>query len=185
MADASRLFAPIARAAFPGPARAALVRRRDDPPSGERRAAAPRARSSTASNRIDEMVVFPVHPRTRARMRGGGPRARPARAPHRASQLPRARLARLAGARDRDGLGRSAEGGVLVRRAVRHRAGRRPSGSTPCASRRERPRRRRLPTAIAEAVANASMPPNRPVLYGDGHASERIAQVLAATIPSR
>ena len=27
--------------------------------------------------------------------------------------------------------------------------------------------------------------PGRPVLYGDGHASERIAQVLVATIPSR
>jgi UDP-N-acetylglucosamine 2-epimerase len=39
--------------------------------------------------------------------------------------------------------------------------------------------------ALAEAVANASMPASRPVLYGDGHASERIAQVLAATIPSR
>ncbi len=39
--------------------------------------------------------------------------------------------------------------------------------------------------ALAQAVASASMPANRPVLYGDGHASERIAQVLAATIPSR
>jgi UDP-N-acetylglucosamine 2-epimerase len=42
------------------------------------------------------------------------------------------------------------------------------------------------PAALAEAVASASpLPANRPVLYGDGHASERIAQVLAATIPSR
>ena len=41
------------------------------------------------------------------------------------------------------------------------------------------------PEALAAAVANASLPRNRPVLYGDGHASERIAQVLAATIPSR
>ena len=41
------------------------------------------------------------------------------------------------------------------------------------------------PAALAEAVATASMPPNPPVLYGDGHASERIAQVLVATIPSR
>ena len=38
---------------------------------------------------------------------------------------------------------------------------------------------------IAEAVRVAAMPANRPVLYGDGHASERIAQVLAATIPGR
>jgi hypothetical protein len=29
------------------------------------------------------------------------------------------------------------------------------------------------------------MPTGQPVLYGDGHASERIAQVLVATIPSR
>jgi len=41
------------------------------------------------------------------------------------------------------------------------------------------------PEALAETVASASMPRNRPVLYGDGHASERIAQVLVATIPSR
>ena len=39
--------------------------------------------------------------------------------------------------------------------------------------------------ALAAAVASASIPPNRPVLYGDGHASERIAQVLVATIPTR
>jgi UDP-N-acetylglucosamine 2-epimerase len=41
------------------------------------------------------------------------------------------------------------------------------------------------PEALAAAVASASMPRNRPVLYGDGHASERIAQVLVATIPGR
>jgi UDP-N-acetylglucosamine 2-epimerase len=41
------------------------------------------------------------------------------------------------------------------------------------------------PDAIAEAVAGAAMPAGRPVLYGDGHASERIAQVLVATIPTR
>ena len=29
------------------------------------------------------------------------------------------------------------------------------------------------------------MPADLPVLYGDGHASERIAQVLVATIPGR
>ena len=35
------------------------------------------------------------------------------------------------------------------------------------------------PERIAEAIASASMPANRPVLYGDGHASERIASILA------
>ena len=41
------------------------------------------------------------------------------------------------------------------------------------------------PDALASAVASAAFPPGRPVLYGDGHASERIAQVLVATIPTR
>ena len=34
------------------------------------------------------------------------------------------------------------------------------------------------PEAIAEAAANAHMPPNRPELYGDGQAADRIADVL-------
>ena len=41
------------------------------------------------------------------------------------------------------------------------------------------------PDALVEAVANAALPRGLPVLYGDGHASERIAQVLVATIPGR
>jgi UDP-GlcNAc3NAcA epimerase len=34
------------------------------------------------------------------------------------------------------------------------------------------------PDAIAEAAKNARIPPNRPELYGDGHAADRIADVL-------
>jgi UDP-N-acetylglucosamine 2-epimerase len=41
------------------------------------------------------------------------------------------------------------------------------------------------PDAIVAAVAVARMPAERPVLYGDGRASERVAEVLAATIPAR
>ena len=41
------------------------------------------------------------------------------------------------------------------------------------------------PARIAEALAAARMPERRPVLYGDGHASERIAAVVAATINRR
>jgi UDP-N-acetylglucosamine 2-epimerase len=41
------------------------------------------------------------------------------------------------------------------------------------------------PDAIEEAVTKASMPSGRPALYGDGHASERIAEVLVATMPGR
>jgi UDP-N-acetylglucosamine 2-epimerase len=38
------------------------------------------------------------------------------------------------------------------------------------------------PDALVEAVTAAAMPTHRPVLYGDGHASERIADVLLATM---
>jgi len=41
------------------------------------------------------------------------------------------------------------------------------------------------PDALVEAVERASLPERLPVLYGDGHASERIAQVLVATMPGR
>jgi prepilin-type processing-associated H-X9-DG protein len=41
------------------------------------------------------------------------------------------------------------------------------------------------PDALVEAVASAALPARLPVLYGDGHASERIAQVLVATMPGR
>jgi UDP-GlcNAc3NAcA epimerase len=41
------------------------------------------------------------------------------------------------------------------------------------------------PDAIVAAVAGAKMPATRPVLYGDGHASERIARVLVATMRGR
>jgi UDP-N-acetylglucosamine 2-epimerase len=37
------------------------------------------------------------------------------------------------------------------------------------------------PEAIAAAVAEAHMPAERPALYGDGHASERIAGALYAS----
>jgi len=38
------------------------------------------------------------------------------------------------------------------------------------------------PERIATAIAQAEMPADRPVLYGDGHASERIATVLGGTM---
>ena len=128
-------------------------------------------------NRIDDRVVFPAHPRTRAHDRAGGDRARRARPRDGPAQLPRAGVARVAGARDRDRLRRPPEGGVLVRRAVRdpapvdgvdrHRRGRRERAR----GRRSRARsRRRSPTP--------TIPERRPQLYGDGHASARIASVL-------
>ena len=41
------------------------------------------------------------------------------------------------------------------------------------------------PAAIAAAAASATMPASRPDLYGDGHASERIARVLLDTMRAR
>jgi UDP-GlcNAc3NAcA epimerase len=40
------------------------------------------------------------------------------------------------------------------------------------------------PDRLAEAVAGARMPENRPQLYGDGHAAERIAAALYASRPT-
>ena len=41
------------------------------------------------------------------------------------------------------------------------------------------------PDALVSAVAKAVFPPDAPVLYGDGHASERTAEVLRATMLGR
>jgi UDP-GlcNAc3NAcA epimerase len=68
MADATRLFGPIARAAFPVPHEphtyvVTTIHRQanvEQPRLG---------RIVDGLNRIDELVVFPVHPRTRARMK--------------------------------------------------------------------------------------------------------------------
>jgi UDP-N-acetylglucosamine 2-epimerase len=38
------------------------------------------------------------------------------------------------------------------------------------------------PDRLVEAVANASMPQSRPHLYGDGHASEKVAAALVASL---
>src|SRR5262245_20383567 len=67
MADATRVFAPVARAAFPVPHGSGsyvvvTIHRQanvEQPRLG---------RIVDGLNRIDEMVVFPVHPRTRARI---------------------------------------------------------------------------------------------------------------------
>jgi UDP-GlcNAc3NAcA epimerase len=41
------------------------------------------------------------------------------------------------------------------------------------------------PHGIVTAVREARMPLDRPQLYGDGHASERVAEALLCTLPSR
>ena len=182
MADASRLFAPLARAAFPVPHKPrsyviATIHRQanvEQPRLG---------RIVEGLDRIDEMVVFPVHPRTRARLQEDGlTLGSHVRLIEPLSYLELASLASQARVIVTDS-------GGLQKEAYWY--------GVPCVT--VRPSTEWVdtvaiganvlvdddPAALAAAVANASLPPNRPVLYGDGHASERIAQVLAATIPSR
>ena len=118
------------------------------------------------------------------RTRGRAPRSQRLgldAADDRAARLPRLRRARVAGARDPHRLRRPAEGGVLVRRAVRDAATldgmgrhRRRGG--------ERARRRRSRRDRARQPARRRCRSTRPALYGDGYASERVA---AALYPSR
>ena len=182
MADASRLFGPVARAAFPIP---------HDPGSyvvvtihRQANVEQPRlGRIVDGINHVEDMVVFPVHPRTRARMKEEGlALGEHVRLIEPLSYLELASLASQARVIVTDS-------GGLQKEAYWY--------GVPCVT--VRPSTEWVdtvalganvlvdadPEALAGAVASASMPPNRPVLYGDGHASERIAQVLAATIPSR
>jgi UDP-GlcNAc3NAcA epimerase len=182
MADASRLFGPVARAAFPVPYEphsyvVATIHR-------EANVQQPRlGRIVDGLNRIDERVVFPVHPRTRSRLK----QERLALGDHIRLIEPLSYL-ELASLASRARVIVTDSGG-LQKEAYWH--------GVPCVT--VRPSTEWVdtvahganvlvdddPTALAEAVASAAMPKKRPVLYGDGHASERIAQVLVATIPSR
>jgi UDP-N-acetylglucosamine 2-epimerase len=182
MADATRLFAPIARSAFPVPHEpgtyvvATIHRQANVEP--------PRlGRIVDGLNRIDEMVVFPVHPRTRSRIQDEGlALGDHIRLIEPLSYLELASLASQARVIVTDS-------GGLQKEAYWY--------GVPCVT--VRPSTEWVdtvaqganvlvdddPEALAAAVAAAKMPVNRPVLYGDGHASERIAQVLVATIPTR
>jgi UDP-GlcNAc3NAcA epimerase len=182
MADASRLFAPVARVAFPVPHKPrsyviVTVHRQanvEQPRLG---------RIIDGLNRIDEMVIFPVHPRTRARLQEAGLAVGPhVRVIEPLSYLELASLASQARVIVTDS-------GGLQKEAYWY--------GVPCVT--VRPSTEWVdtvalganvlvdddPAALAQAVATAAMPNGRPVLYGDGHASQRIAQVLVATIPSR
>ncbi len=182
MADASRIFAPVARSAFPVPYEphayvvATIHRQANVEPTRL-------AGIVEGLNRIDELVVFPVHPRTRAVMLEHGlAHGEHVRVIEPLSYLELASLASQARVSVTDS-------GGLQKEAYWY--------GVPCVT--VRPSTEWVDTvvvgantlvdadgeAIAGAVAQASMPDNRPVLYGDGHASERIAQVLVATIPSR
>ena len=129
---------------------------------------------------LPEPAVLPLHPRTAARLEASGLRARldaaPAPAARAAARLPRVHGAAAPRPRGADRLGRRAEGGLPRRRAVRDAAldhgvdrdGRRGL------ERARRPRRRRR----RWRRCGARPPAERPPLYGDGRAGERVVAAL-------
>ncbi|HLF68771.1 MAG TPA: UDP-N-acetylglucosamine 2-epimerase (non-hydrolyzing) [Gaiellaceae bacterium] len=182
MADASRIFAPIARERVPVPYEpgsyvVATVHRQAN-------VFQPRlGRIVSGLNRLDELVVFPAHPRTRAQIeREGLELASHVRLVEPLGYLELAALASQARVVVTDS-------GGLQKEAYWY--------GVPCVT--LRPSTEWVdtvfvggnvlvdddPDALVAAVSNARMPARRPVLYGDGHASERVAQVLLATIPAR
>ena len=176
MADASRLFAPIARERFPAPYPpgtyvVATVHR-------EANVRQPRlGRIVDGLNRLAHPVLFPAHPRTRAAIADA--------ALVLASQVhvvePLGYFAFSAAASQARVI--VTDSGGLQKEAYWY--------GVPCVT--ARPSTEWIdtvdtganvlvdddPEALVAAVATARMPAERPVLYGDGHASERIARLLA------
>jgi UDP-N-acetylglucosamine 2-epimerase len=182
MADAAVRFAPIARERFPVPFAqgsylVVTIHRQAN-------VYQPRlGRIVHGLNRLDERIVFPAHPRTRAQLEheelelGSHIRVtEPLSYLELASLVSQSRVV-------------VTDSGGLQKEAYWY--------GVPCVTLRPstewvstvRAGANVLvnddPDALIAAVRDARMPAKRPVLYGDGHASERIAQVLLATIPSR
>jgi UDP-GlcNAc3NAcA epimerase len=184
MADAALRFAPLARERSgvlgelglePGRYVVATVHRE----ANVRPARLARILQGLA--RVDEPVVLPAHPRTRAtieqdELRVGG----------------RIRLTRPFGYLDLAALasqGRviATDSGGLQKEAYWY--------GVPCVTMRPSTEwvdtvevgANRLvdddPDAIADAIAGARMPEDRPVLYGDGTASQRVASILRDSLP--
>jgi len=182
MADATLRFAPIARERFPIPFEpgsyvVATVHRQAN-------VFQPRlGRIVEGLNRLDERVVFPAHPRTRDQIEREGIELEPhVRLTEPLSYLELASLTSQARVIVTDS-------GGLQKEAYWY--------GVPCVTLRSSTEWVDTvgvganvlvdddPDALVAAVANAQMPAKRPALYGDGHASERIAQVLLATMPGR
>jgi UDP-N-acetylglucosamine 2-epimerase len=182
MADAARLFLPIARERIgidrqPGSYLVATLHR-------EANVVGPRLRRIVEGlNRLRDPVVFPAHPRTRSAI-----------AEARIGLEPHIELVEPLGYLELAALASQArviltDSGGLQKEAYWY--------GVPCVT--MRPSTEWVdtvalgantlvdddPEAIVEAVAGARMPAERPVLYGDGHASERVAAALLGTIPCR
>jgi UDP-GlcNAc3NAcA epimerase len=177
MADATRRLAPIARA------RSQVLERLELDPGGyvvatvhrEANTAQPRlGRIAEGLSRLGESVIFPVHPRTRKALEAEG-------------LEPAVRTVEPLGYLDFAALASQArvivtDSGGLQKEAYWY--------DVPCVT--LRPSTEWVdtvevganelvdddPDRLVEAVARASMPKDRPQLYGDGHAAERIAKAL-------
>jgi UDP-GlcNAc3NAcA epimerase len=182
MADASMRFAPIARKRFPiafEPRTYALLT-----VHREANVFQPRlGRIVQGVNRIQIPVVFPAHPRTRYQIR------------HEQLKLSaRVRLLEPLGYLELASLASQAQvmvtdSGGLQKEAYWY--------GVPCVT--LRPSTEWVdtvevganvlvdddPDLIASATSSAKMPKQRPKLYGDGRAAERIAEGLLATMPAR
>jgi UDP-N-acetylglucosamine 2-epimerase len=128
-------------------------------------------------NRIEEPVVFPAHPRTRDRLDGVGPHVQLVEPLGYVDMLALASQARVI----------VTDSGGLQKEAYWF--------GVPCVT--ARPSTEWVdtvevganvlvdadPERLAAAVADARMPAERPELYGDGRASERVAAALLGSLP--
>jgi UDP-GlcNAc3NAcA epimerase len=182
MADANARFAPIARERFPIPFEpgtyvVATVHR-------EANVFQPRlGRIVEGLNRLQHRVVFPAHPRTRAQI--GAEQLELLPHVHLTDPFSYLELASLAS----QARVVVTDSGGLQKEAYWY--------GVPCVT--LRPSTEWVdtvqvganvlvdddPDALVAAVESARMPANPPKLYGDGHASARIANVLVATMPGR
>ncbi len=173
MADAARLFAPLARARVtidrePGSYLLATVHR-------EANVSEPRlGRIVEGLNRLTEPIVFPLHPRTRAALASAGLEL----AAHVEVLEPLGYLELAALASQARVI--LTDSGGLQKEAYWY--------GLPCVT--LRPSTEWVdtvatganvlvdddPDRLVEAVRNARLPDDLPELYGDGHASERVAQ---------
>jgi len=178
MADAARLFAPIARTRSSALRRFGVEPRAYAVVTVHREANVTRperlSRIVQGLRRIDLPIVFPAHPRTREALTALAPDLEPAPPLgylDLAALLSQARVV-------------VTDSGGLQKEAYWFRV--------PCVT--LRPSTEWVdtveaganvlvdddPDAIAEAVASASFPASAPQLYGDGHAAERVAAALYA-----
>jgi UDP-GlcNAc3NAcA epimerase len=175
MADAARIFGPLARERVaidraPGSFLIVTIHRQAN-------VSQPRlGRIVAGLNSIDEPILFPVHPRTRAALREASLELRP----HIELLEPFGYLELAAHASQARVI--VTDSGGLQKEAYWY--------GVPCVT--TRPSTEWVdtveaganvlvdddPDALVRAVASARMPDGRPQLYGDGHAAERIAAAL-------